>query len=51
MDKIRKFLHDKLKWGYPAYKTASDSFQPIYVCKFCGKDLAQDSQGNWFHLH
>ena len=50
MDKIRKWLHDKLKWGYPAYRIGGTKFQTLYACRFCNKDLTQDSQGNWFHL-
>jgi hypothetical protein len=56
-NRIQKWLHDKLKWGFRKRlegftfnQTVSDSFQPLYECKFCDKELAQDSQGNWFHL-
>lgn len=51
MNKIKKFLHDKLDWGFPALKVSGDPFQPTYACRFCSDRLAQDSQGNWFHLN
>lgn len=55
METIKRWLHDNLKWGYiskpSGYKvTGGDSFQPTYTCRFCGGDLAEDSQGNLFHL-
>lgn len=51
MERIKKWFHDKLHWGYPrGFQTGGDSFQPTYTCRFCKGNLAQDSQGNWFHL-
>lgn len=50
-ERIKKFLHDKLGWGYVCLgKCGGDNFQPTYKCRFCDKDLAQDSTGAWFHL-
>lgn len=37
---FRWFYHDILEWHLP-----NDN---LSVCKFCGKDIQQDSQGNWY---
>lgn len=50
MERIKKFLHDKLFWGFPDKVKSKDSFQSTYSCRFCKNDLAQDSAFNWFHL-
>ena len=50
MNKIQKWFHDVLGWGYPTTIKEADSFQSTYHCKYCDGKLAQDSQGNWFHL-
>lgn len=56
MEKIKKILHNLLKWGYPYPRgtvgrcNLGDDFQPTYPCRFCGIEITQDSQGNWFHL-
>lgn len=49
ISKIKKFLHDRLKWGFPLKMVGGDGFQQNYSCKFCDKEITQDSQGNWFH--
>lgn len=46
----RKKLHDLLGWGYPLELIRGDSFQSVYSCRFCDKELAQDSTGAYFHL-
>ena len=48
--KIADFTHDNLGWGYPKELISPDSFQSVYSCRRCDGELAQDSQGNWFHL-
>ena len=52
MEKIKKILHDYLKWGYPTtiLPVGGDDIVPIWICKFCGGRLSFDSQGNCFHL-
>lgn len=47
---MRKFLHNVLGYGYPTTRSGGDNFQPTYGCKLCEYELAQDSQGGWFHL-
>lgn len=50
----KKICHDNLGWHEP--DTNTEHFKendPLNVnlhatCKFCGKDIIQDSQGNWF---
>ena len=49
MGKIRKFLHDKLGWGYPVARL-SYGFQPTFSCRFCEDEITKDSTGAWFHL-
>lgn len=51
MSKFKKWLHDKLGYGYPIENNGSgDSFQPNYGCEYCEFNLAQDSTGAYFHL-
>lgn len=50
MNKIKKFLHNFLFWGFPDKFIDGDSFQQNYSCQFCDLDVTKDSQGNWFHL-
>lgn len=46
------FYHDILKWHMPdtsyKYKCTFDGLSLKTVCKHCGKEIMQDSQGNWF---
>ena len=50
MNKIKKWFHDKLGWGFPIKLIGGDGFQQNYSCQFCEGELTQDSHGNWFHL-
>ena len=45
-----KLNHDIFGWGFPEKKIGGDNFQPVYKCKFCDKEIAQDSNGDWFHF-
>ena len=44
------FFHDFLGWHEPDSNTSewSDGCSAHSKCKHCGKDIMQDSQGNWF---
>lgn len=42
------FYHDKLEWHEPADEQSFDGCSYHAVCKYCGKKIMQDSQGNWF---
>lgn len=47
---FKKFFHDLLLWHQPA-KCEEQSFDGCSIhsiCKHCGKEIMQDSQGNWF---
>ena len=43
------FYHDILGWHTPDDSPMrSDGLSTHAICKHCGKDIMQDSQGNWF---
>lgn len=46
------FYHDILGWHMPytsgKYKCTFDGLSLKTLCKHCGKEIIQDSQGNWF---
>ena len=43
------FFHDILKWHKPDNSPKwSDGCSTHSVCKYCGQEIMQDSQGNWF---
>lgn len=48
----KKFYHDILGWHMPdtsgKYKCTFDGLNLKTICKYCGKEIMQDSQGNWF---
>lgn len=47
--KIFKFFyHDLLGWHIPNNELGFDGCSLISTCKICGKEILQDSQGNWF---
>lgn len=49
-EKLKKFAHDALGWGYPTQMEEEDSFQPSYRCRYCDHVVLQDSTGAWFHI-
>ena len=42
------FYHNIMGWHMPTEDRHSDGFSMHSTCKYCGKDIMQDSQGNWF---
>lgn len=43
------FYHDFLHWHAPDDSPYyCDGLTEHATCKYCGKDIMQDSQGNWF---
>lgn len=43
------FYHDVLEWHLPNDEPQEfDGCNTHAHCKFCGKEIMQDSQGNWF---
>ncbi len=47
---IGQFLDDTLGWHTPLYEEGltHDGASFHSRCWYCGKDIMQDSQGNWF---
>lgn len=46
---FHKLYHDILKCHMPDdSKQTFDGCSMHATCKYCGKDIMQDSQGNWF---
>ena len=47
------FYHNILKWHEPKKKDKHSyevSHRGHCVCKYCGNEIMQDSQGNWFEV-
>lgn len=45
---FKGFYHDVLQWHEPIDECGFDGCSFHSVCKHCGKEIMQDSQGNWF---
>ena len=46
---LKFFYHDFLHWHRPYDSSQwSDGCSDHAICKYCEKDIIQDSQGNWF---
>ena len=46
---LKFYYHDLLGWHTPDNSSRSyDGCSTHATCKFCKKDIMQDSQGNWF---
>jgi hypothetical protein len=46
---LRKWAHDRLGWHAPTTGVVRfDGCSLHSTCRFCQKDIMQDSQGNWF---
>lgn len=45
---LKFFYHDVMEWHMPIEEVGYDGCSFISKCKFCGKEIMQDSQGNWF---
>ena len=44
------FYHGVLGWHEPKDEEKYDGCSYTSVCKYCGKRIMQDSQGNWFEV-
>lgn len=43
------FYHNVMKWHLPDDKPQEFNGCNVHAhCKFCGKEIMQDSQGNWY---
>ena len=46
---MKRFYHDLMGWHIPKYDECTFDGCSIHChCKHCGKEIMQDSQGNWF---
>ena len=45
---FKGFYHDVLGWHKPTDEREFDGCSLQSKCKYCGKEIMQDSQGNWF---
>lgn len=45
---LKPLCHDILKYHLPDDKMTFDGASMCSHCRFCGKEIMQDSQGNWF---
>lgn len=50
MSKLRKFKCNILDWHKPQKQIGFDGASFCSTCRYCGKEILQDSQGNWFKL-
>ena len=47
---FKKFYHNFMHWHQPSERQFFDGCSFHTKCKWCGKEIMQDSQGNWFAL-
>lgn len=45
---FKRFYHDILEWHEPTDECWWDGCTVHSKCKYCGKEIMRDSQGNWF---
>ena len=41
-------FHDIMSWHYPDDSSSFDGCSVHSRCRYCKKEIMQDSQGNWF---
>lgn len=46
----KKFFDEVLGWHKPSKEIRTDGISIQSTCKYCGKKIEQDSQGNWFEV-
>lgn len=46
----KKFFDGVLGWHKPSKEYKTDGISIQSTCKYCGKKIEQDSQGNWFEI-
>ena len=44
----KRVYHDVMEWHMPTESQGFDGCSFTSTCKYCGKEIMQDSQGNWF---
>lgn len=45
---LERFFHDKLGWHVPGNTGYFDGVSIHSRCIYCGEEITQDGQGNWF---
>lgn len=45
---FKGYYHDILGWHKPTDEKEFDGCNTCSHCKYCDKEIMQDSQGNWF---
>jgi hypothetical protein len=48
MGVYRRFVHNVMGWHAPSEISGFDGCSMTSSCKYCGRQILQDSQGNWF---
>ena len=48
MNWITRFTHNVFHWHKPIDNIGCNGTSLTSKCKYCGKEILQDSQGNWF---
>ena len=46
----KTFFDGVLGWHKPSKEIRTDGIFIQSTCKYCGKKIEQDSQGNWFEI-
>lgn len=46
----KTFFDVVLGWHKPSKEYKTDGISIQSTCKYCGKKIEQDSQGNWFEI-
>lgn len=46
----RWLFHNLLGWHKPIKEKTFKGINIISKCKYCGKEISHDSQGNWFEV-
>lgn len=44
----KRLYHDLIGWHQPDNSRSFDGCSEHSRCKYCGKEIMQDGQGNWF---
>jgi len=47
---IRNFMCHTMDWHNPSGNSSFDGCSFVSHCKYCGRKILMDSQGNWFSV-
>lgn len=48
MSRLRKILCNLFGWHKPNYCITVSGINLKSICRYCGKPIMRDTQGNWF---